>query len=120
MTINFRTVMDNLPPEERETVEKRAAELIAEEMTLQDLRKAREFTQIRMAELLNMRQENVARLEHRADLLVSTLQSYVAAMGGELSLVVEFKDRSPVKISSLTSIFEDDDSTDKEYITEID
>jgi transcriptional regulator with XRE-family HTH domain len=75
-------------------------------MTLQDLRKAREFTQIRMGELLNMRQENVSRLERRADLLVSTLQSYIAAMGGELSLIVEFKDRPPVKIAGLASILE--------------
>jgi transcriptional regulator with XRE-family HTH domain len=103
MTISLKTVMDNLPPEQRAKVEQRAAELIAEEMTLQDLRKAREFTQIRMGELLNMRQENVSRLERRADLLVSTLQSYIAAMGGKLSLVVEFKDRPPVKISGLIS-----------------
>jgi Helix-turn-helix domain len=109
MTISFKTVMENLPPEERAKVEKRAAELIAEEMTLQDLRKAREFTQIRMGELLNMRQENISRLERRADLLVSTLQSYIAAMGGELSLVVEFKDRPPVKISGLTSMLDDID-----------
>jgi Helix-turn-helix domain len=109
MTISLKTVMDNLPPEQRARVEKRATELIAEEMTLRDLRKAREFTQIRMGELLNMRQENVSRLERRADLLVSTLQSYVAAMGGELSLVVEFKDRPPVKISGLTLMLEDVD-----------
>jgi Helix-turn-helix domain len=109
MTISLKTVMDNLPLEQRARVEKRAAELIAEEMTLRDLRKAREFTQIRMGELLNMRQENVSRLERRADLLVSTLQSYVAAMGGELSLVVEFKDRPPVKIAGLTSMVEDVD-----------
>jgi transcriptional regulator with XRE-family HTH domain len=108
MTISFKTVMGNLSPAQREQVEKRAAELIAEEMTLQDLRKARELTQIRMAELLNMRQENVSRLERRADLLVSTLQSYVTAMGGELSLVVKFKDRPPVKISGLTSIDENE------------
>lgn len=103
MTISLKTVMENLPPEQRTKVEQRAAELIAEEMTLQDLRRAREFTQIHMGELLNMRQENVSRLERRADLLVSTLQSYIAAMGGELSLVVEFKDRPPVKISGLIS-----------------
>lgn len=114
MTISFRTIMDGLPPEQRERVEKRAAELIAEEMTLQDLRKAREFTQVRMGELLNMRQENVSRLERRADLLISTLQSYIAAMGGELSLVVEFKDRSPVKIAGLTSILHDRELDDRD------
>ena len=112
MTTSFKTVMENLPPAQREQVQKRAAELIAEEMTLQDLRKAREFTQIRMAELLNMRQENVSRLERRADLLLSTLQSYISAMGGELSLVVEFKDRPPVKISGLISTLESVDYID--------
>jgi hypothetical protein len=62
-----------------------------------------------MEELLNIRQENVSRLERCADLLVSTLQSYVAAMGGELSLVVEFRDQPSVKIAGLTSMFEDVD-----------
>ena len=33
MTISYRTIIENLPLEEREMVEKRAAELIAEEMT---------------------------------------------------------------------------------------
>jgi transcriptional regulator with XRE-family HTH domain len=104
MTVNINDIIASLPVDRQAKIKARAAELIAEEMTLQDLRKAREFTQIRMGELLNMRQENVSRLERRADLLVSTLQSYIAAMGGELSLVVEFKDRPPVKIAGLTSI----------------
>lgn len=56
MTISLKNIIENLPPEERAIVEKRSTELIAEEMTLQDLRKARKFTQIRMAALLNMRQ----------------------------------------------------------------
>jgi transcriptional regulator with XRE-family HTH domain len=109
MTRDINDIIASLSPDRQAKIKTRATELIAEEMTLQDLRKAREFTQIRMAELLNMRQENVSRLERRADLLVSTLQSYIAAMGGELSLVVEFKDRSPVKIAGLTSIFQDSD-----------
>ena len=114
MTINVNDIIASLPPDRQAKIKARAAELIAEEMTLQDLRKAREFTQIRMGELLNMRQENVSRLERRADLLISTLQSYIAAMGGELSLVVEFKDRSPVKIAGLTSILHDRELDDRD------
>ena len=108
MTINVNDIIASLPLARPAKIKARAAELIAEEMTLQYLRKAREFTQIQMAELLNMRQENVSRLERRADLLVSTLQSYIATMGGELSLVVEFKDRPPVKIAGLMSMIDDD------------
>jgi transcriptional regulator with XRE-family HTH domain len=71
-------------------------------MTLQDLRKARELTQQRMAELLGIKQANVSRIEKRSDLLLSTLGSYVAAMGGRLRLVAEFPDRPPVVLSKLS------------------
>jgi hypothetical protein len=52
-----------------------------------------------MAELMGVEQENVSRLERRADLLLSTLSSYVAAMGGKLRLIAEFPDRQPVAIA---------------------
>jgi transcriptional regulator with XRE-family HTH domain len=94
-------VMAQLPPERRAKVEARAQALIAENMTLQDMRKARKLTQESMAELLGIRQDSVSRLEKRADLLLSTLRSYVKAMGGELKLVAEFPDRPPVTISAL-------------------
>ena len=96
--------MDKLPPSRRKKVEERARTLIAEEMTLRDLRKARKQTQERVAEKLGINQENVSRLERRSDLLISTLSSYVEAMGGKLSLVVEFPDRSPVALTGITSL----------------
>jgi hypothetical protein len=37
-------------------------------------------------------------LERRADLLLSTLSSYVAAMGGRLRLIAESPNRHPVAI----------------------
>lgn len=52
-----------------------------------------------MAELMGVEQENVSRLERHADLLLSTLSSYVSAMGGKLRLVAEFPDRHPVVIA---------------------
>jgi hypothetical protein len=52
-----------------------------------------------MAELMGVEQESVSRLERRADLLLSTLSGYVAAMGGRLRLVAEFPDRRPVAIA---------------------
>ena len=44
MTVSLDEMMADLPPERRRRVEERAAELIAEEMTLRELRKARELT----------------------------------------------------------------------------
>ncbi len=101
MGVDLDTMLQRVSPERRAKIEARANELIAEEMTLQDLRKARALTQVRLAELLSIRQESVSSLEKRSDLLLSTLRSYVEAMGGELTLVASFPDRPPVKLATL-------------------
>ena len=90
MAKNLEEIIQKIPLERQKKIEERASELIAEEMTLQDLRKARSLTQERMAELLSIRQDSVSRLEKRTDLLLSTLRSYIKAMGGELQLTVTF------------------------------
>lgn len=103
--------MDKLPKTRRKKVEARAAELIAEEMSLQDLRKARKRTQARVAKELGIKQENVSRIEKRADLLISTLSGYVEAMGGRLRLVAEFPDRPPVTLSGIAVLDKDERSS---------
>ena len=94
-------MLEGLPRERRETIEARTYELVLEENALRRLRKARKLTQARLAELLGMRQDSVSRLERRSDLLLSTLRSYVEAMGGSLKLVVEFADGERATFSSL-------------------
>ncbi|MGH9721721.1 MAG: helix-turn-helix domain-containing protein [Bryobacteraceae bacterium] len=88
----------------RKKVQARAAALIAEEMTLLELRQAHKLTQVRIAKTLGITQDGVSRLEKRSDLLLSTLRSYVEAMGGSLSLIAEFPDRKPVLLSGIASV----------------
>ncbi len=104
MTKSLTEIMAGLSPERRARVEARAVELIAEEMTLSDLRKARDLTQKRTAEILEIGQDAVSRLERRSDVLLSTLRGYVEAMGGSLELVVTFPDRPPVRLSGLKEL----------------
>ena len=94
-------VISGLPLDQQQEIEARAAQLIEEEMTLRDLRKAHELTQTRIAEALHISQDGVSRIETRSDFLLSTLRSYVEAMGGKLRLIAEFPDRRPVTISGL-------------------
>src|SRR5438132_7177066 len=101
MPVNVDDKIRTLSPAQRQKVEARAAELIAEEMTLRELRKARKLTQVRMARSLGITQDSVSRLEKRSDLLLSTLRKTVEAMGGSLSLVAEFPDRAPVMLSGI-------------------
>jgi len=102
MAVNVDDKIRKLSPAQRKRVEARAAELIAEEMTLRELRKARKLTQVRMAKVLGVTQDSVSRLEKRSDLLLSTLRKTVRAMGGNLSLIAEFPDRAPVVLAGIT------------------
>ena len=103
--------IDKLPEARRKKVEERARALIAEEMSLQDLRKARKWTQVRVAKELGINQENVSRIEKRNDLLLSTLSGYVEAMGGTLRLVVEFPDRPPIALTGIGALDKEDFQT---------
>ena len=74
-------MIGSLSPERREKVAERTKQLIAEENALRRMREARGLTQVRIAELMHIRQDSVSRLESRSDLLLSTLKSYVVENG---------------------------------------
>ena len=101
MAVSLEDKLARLPGERRAKVDARAAELIAEEMTLRDLRRALDRTQVHLARELGVKQETVSRLEKRSDMLLSTLRGYVEAMGGELDLLATFPDRPPVRLKTL-------------------
>lgn len=88
---------------ERVAASRARARKMIEEMPLQQLRSARAMTQTRLAELLEMDQGNVSKLEQRTDMYLSTLRSYVEAMGGELEIRAVFPD-GDVKIDLLNKL----------------
>jgi hypothetical protein len=78
-------------PERRARIEEMERS-IGEEVRLADLRRARGFTQRQLAAAMGTPQPGVARLEKQADVYLSTLRSYVEAMGGRLELRAVFDD----------------------------
>jgi transcriptional regulator with XRE-family HTH domain len=112
---NLERIRKELSPARRKKVEARALQLIAEEMTLQELRRARKLTQVRIAKELGIGQDGVFKLEKRADLMISTLRKTVEAMGGSLSLVAEFPDREPVVLSGIAEGESAPRPTDRKY-----
>ena len=74
------------------------AEIRDRQATLRRLREARSMTQSTVAELLGMDQSEVSRLEHRSDMLMSTLKRFVEATGGEMHVVVDYPDGGPVEL----------------------
>ncbi len=101
MPTNIDVKIKRLSPGQRKKVEARAEQLVAEEMTLRELRRARKLTQTRVAKKLGISQDSVSRMEKRSDLLLSTLRKTIEAMGGSLSLVAQFPDRRPVVLSGI-------------------
>jgi len=101
MPTNINEKIKDLSPSQRKRVEERADQLIAEEMTLRELRRARKLTQTRMAKALGISQDSVSRLEKRSNLMLVTLRKTIEAMGGSLALVAQFPDREPVVLTGI-------------------
>jgi len=106
MTNSLKNRIKKLPATRRNKISKRAKKLIAQELTLRDLRKALELTQADVSSKLHMKQEAISRLERRSDILLSTLVSYIKAMGGELNLTAKFPNRPAIKLKGFEDIIE--------------
>ena len=103
----MKTLKDKLqalPANRRRKITRRTNLLIAEEMTMRDLRKARNITQVEMAKALGVKQEQVSRIEKRTDLHLSTLKRSIEAMGGELILTAKFPDGAPVRLTGFAEL----------------
>ncbi|MFM9864696.1 MAG: helix-turn-helix domain-containing protein [Micropepsaceae bacterium] len=95
----LKEVLATLPPARRKAIERGTKELIQDELSLRELRKAHKLTQVKLAKALNTSQEVISRMEHNSDLLLSTLRNYVEAVGGKLQLTAEFPGKSPVALT---------------------
>jgi transcriptional regulator with XRE-family HTH domain len=91
-TRKFRELIDAMPAHRRQKIAQRVRETIAA-MPLDELRKARQMTQAKLAQSLGVNQGEVSKIEHRTDLYLSTLSEYVEALGGRLEIRAVFPDR---------------------------
>ena len=96
--------LNEISPARQKKIRARTHELVAREMSLQELRHAASKTQKTVARTLNMGQDGISRLEKRSDLLLSTLRNYIEAAGGRLTLVAQFPDKEPIAIGGLGEI----------------
>jgi DNA-binding XRE family transcriptional regulator len=89
MPNNFKSLRVRMSPQARERSRALAAKYRAE-MALDELREARDMTQVHLAKVLGVNQAAVSKLERRTDMYVSTLQDFVKAMGGEVKITARF------------------------------
>lgn len=91
MPTSFDNLRNKMSPERRARNKEVAAVMLAE-MPLHELRRARELSQSSLAEVLGVGQGAVSKMERRTDMYISTLRSYIKAMGGDLVIEAKFPD----------------------------
>ncbi len=108
MTTTLKSIIAELSPDDQLYVEEKAERLAQEMIThaesLAQVRAALMKTQDEVARILNIKQNAIAQLEKRSDLLISTLRKYVEAMGGELAVAVRMESGNVIMLDSLSSL----------------
>jgi len=97
-------MIDALPKQRRQRVEARYRELKDEVESLRELRKAAGKAQADIAATLKIKQPSVSKIEKQTDMYLSTLRSYVEAIGGELDLVVRLPSRRVMRLHRLGEV----------------
>lgn len=102
MAKKFSELRNKMSPGRRARVEARVQAAL-KEMPLHELRRARDLTQTTLAKAMGTTQGEVSKIEQRTDVYLSTLRSYLEAMGGELEIVARFPDGA-VRISQFADV----------------
>jgi transcriptional regulator with XRE-family HTH domain len=100
MARNFRELQAKMDLASRAETAGRVREEL-QRMAMDELRNAKRLTQADMAEMLDVPQSSISRIEQRADMYLSTLRNYVHAVGGILQVQAVFPDGGTVTISRL-------------------
>jgi transcriptional regulator with XRE-family HTH domain len=95
MARKWTEIRKTLTPEKEERIKRRVQEELVR-LPLYELREARKLTQTNLAKVLDVNQAAISKLEKRTDMYLSTLRSYVEAMGGTLELRAVFADREVI------------------------
>ena len=98
----FSDLMKDWSPERRAESDARQAEMMAELVSLEQLREGLGISQEELANVMDVQQPAISKLVRRPDMKVSTLRELIAAMGGEMNITATFAGRS-VEIDNFKS-----------------
>lgn len=93
--MTYLTTLDDLMaslPADRQARIKSKANVLSQPIELAKLRRTKNLKQTELASLMGVSQANISKVESGKDIQLSTLQNYVSALGGEISIVVKMPD----------------------------
>lgn len=104
MAKNIDGFIAKLPANRRRKIAKRTKELLLEEKSLREFRKALHLSQEELARRLKINQAAISKIEGRTDTYVSTLRAYIEALGGKLEIIARLPGKKPISISQFGDI----------------
>jgi hypothetical protein len=102
MAKSFKQLRDKMSPESQIRAEAKAQQML-DQMPLSELHRARSLSQENMVKTLLMKQASISKMERRTDIYISTLRSYIEAMGGQLDIIARFP-AGEVKINHFSEL----------------
>ncbi|MFN2375301.1 MAG: XRE family transcriptional regulator [Candidatus Binatia bacterium] len=101
MATKLKQVLVQLSPDRRKRIESRYRELKQEVESLGELRQLAGKVQADVAVALRIKQPSVSKIEKQADMYLSTLRTYVEAIGGTLELTVKLPKQPVLRLQHL-------------------
>lgn len=101
MARSLNEIIAELPLEEQAAIEARYQALKQEVEGLREMRQIAGKAQEDIATALKIKQPSVSKIEKQADMYLSTLRSYVEAIGGKLELTVKLPGRPVLLLHGL-------------------
>jgi transcriptional regulator with XRE-family HTH domain len=95
----------SLPSDRQAKIDARYREMKEEVEGLRELRQVAGKAQADIATVLKIKQPSVSKIEKQTDMYLSTLRSYVEAIGGELDLIVRLPRRRALRLQHLSDAF---------------
>lgn len=102
---NLNQVLADLPAGRRARIDADYRAKKAEIESLGELRRVAGEAQADVASALKIKQPSMSKIEKQTDMYLSTLRSYVQAIGGELDLVVRLPRRPALRLQHLSDAF---------------
>ncbi|MBZ9738376.1 XRE family transcriptional regulator [Mesorhizobium sp. CO1-1-4] len=99
---SINEIIAALPRDQQEQIEARYEELKQEVEGLREMRLIAGKAQEDIAAALKIKQPSVSKIEKQADMYLSTLRSYVEAIGGKLELTVNLPGRPVIRLQRLS------------------
>lgn len=111
--------MASLPADRLAEIEARYQEMLREIEGLAELRRLAGKAQADVARALDIKQPSISKIEHQADMYISTLRDDVEALGGRLDIVVTLPGHQPLRFDGLGDLREpepgDAEPTDDDF-----